>query len=154
MNAKGLRILDIRNNKCIPLYEVLNEIAYANQLTWALLWCDVTSVKEEEEPVASLQRKVNESKDGLHCTFESLLELSSKIFQEIEILIIGCRAKEELHRYEEDQEMYETCDVVIEMVDGGFWEIFSKDVNLIDQLAKKYKMTEFLTSDFQNETKS
>lgn len=45
--------------------------------------------------------------------------------------------------------MYETCDIVIEMIDGGFWEIFSKDIAWIDRLAKKYKKIEFLTPDFQ-----
>jgi len=82
-------------------------------------------------------------------TFESLLEISKKIFQEINVTIIACKAKENLHHYKEDQEMYETCDIVIEMIDGGFWEIFSKNVKLIDQLAKKFQDIEFLTSDFQ-----
>ena len=50
----------------------------------------------------------------------------------------------------EDKEMYETCDIVIEMIDGGFWEIFSKNVAWINQLAEKFQNIEFLTSDFQN----
>jgi hypothetical protein len=87
--------------------------------------------------------------DGFPCTFEFLINFSKKIFQEIEVLIIGCKIKENLHRYKEDQEMYENCDVVIEMIDGGFWEVFSKNKNLIDQLTKRYEKVDFLTSDFQ-----
>ena len=34
----------------------------------------------------------------------------------------GSDEKEDIHRYISDQEMYETCDVVIEMIDGGFWQ--------------------------------
>ncbi len=150
MNTKGLRVSDIRDGKCIPLSEILVDIPYANQFNWALLWFDVTPIKKEGKLICELEKKVNESEEGLTCTFESLVELSKKIFQEIEVLIIGCRIKENLHRYKEDQKMYETCDTVIEMIDGGFWEVFSRDTNWIDQLAKKYKEVEFLMSDFQS----
>ena len=55
-----------------------------------------------------------------------------------------------MRRYNNDQEMYETCDIVIEMVDCGYWEIFSKDEQLINRLAAKFKETQFLESDFLN----
>ncbi len=150
MNIKGLRISDIKGGKCIPLSEVLADIPYANQFNWDLLWFEVTPIKKEGKPITELEKKVKESKEGLPCTFEFLVELSRKIFQEIDVLIIGCGIKENLHRYQQDQKMYETCDFVIEMIDGGSWEIFSKNINWIDQLAKKYKEVEFLTPDFQN----
>ena len=149
MNIKGLRISDIKDGKCIPLSELLEGIPYANQLHWALLWCDATPIKEKGKQIIELEKKVNESIDGLPCTFESLVDFSNKIFQEIEILIIGCRIQENIHRYKEDQKMYETCDIVIEMIDGGFWEIFSKEIGWIDRLAKKYKEIEFIMPDFQ-----
>lgn len=148
MNSKGLRISDIKDGKCISLSEVLLDIPYPNQLNWLLLWLDVTPIKKEGKPIIELEKKVNESENGFSCTLESLMELSRKIFQEIEVLIIGSRIKENLHRYKEDQTMYETCDIVIEMIDGGFWEIFSKDINLIDRLMKKYKEVEFLPQTF------
>jgi hypothetical protein len=147
VNTKGLRISDIKDGKCMPLFEMLTNIPYANQFNWALLWFDVTPIKDEGKLLTELGKKVNESKDGFLCTFEFLLDLSRKIFQEIDVLIIGCKVKECLHRYEEDKKMYETCDIVIEMIDGGFWEIFSKNINWIEQLANKYKETEFLTPD-------
>lgn len=149
MNIKGLRISDIKDGKCIPLSELLEDIPHTNHLHWALLWCDATPIKEKGKEIIALEKRVNESIDGLSCTFESLVGFSNKIFQEIEILIVGCRFKENVHRYKEDQEMYETCDIVIEMIDGGGWEIFSKDISWIDRLAKKYKEIQFIMPDFQ-----
>jgi hypothetical protein len=64
-------------------------------------------------------------------------------------LIIGCIDAQKIHWYENCQEMYETCDIVIEMVDSGYWEVFSKDFTLIDRLAAKFKDTKFLASDFE-----
>lgn len=80
---------------------------------------------------------------------ESLEELSKKIFQEIDVTIIACKEEKNLHRYTEDREMYETCDMVIEMIDGGFWEVFSRNVKWIDQLTKNFQHIKHLTSDFQ-----
>jgi hypothetical protein len=102
----------------------------------------------------ALEKKTNQLEKALLLTFESLLEISKKVFQEINVTIIACKTKENLHHYEEDQEMYETCDIVIEMIGGGFWEIFSKNIRLIDQLAKKFQAVEFLTTDFQTQKTS
>ena len=44
--------------------------------------------------------------------------------------------------------MYETCDIVIQMFDSCYWEVFSKDTQLIEKLAKKYKQIKFLDPDF------
>lgn len=151
MNTKGIRISDLKNGKCIPLFELLRDIPDPNQFNWSLLWFDVTAVDKEGEFIFEQREKINSSEKGINCTFASLIELSEKIFQEIEVLIIGCKIKKDLHRYNEDQMMYETCDIVIEMIDGGFWEIFSKNTNWIDQLAKKYEKVEFISTNFQIE---
>jgi len=149
MSTKGLRISDIKNGKCISLSELLINIPDPDQLKWSLLWFDVTPTENEGRFISGLTEKVNNAERGFLCSFTSLLEFSEKIFQEIEVLVIGCKTKENLHRYKEDQKMYEACDIVIEMIDGGFWEVFAKNEILIGQLAKKYKKVEFLAPDFQ-----
>lgn len=147
MKTKGIRISDIKNGKCIPLFELLEGIPCTCHLHWALLWCDVTPVQGKGKQIIELQKLINESLDGVSFTFKSLVNFSEQIFQEIEILIIGCESKNDIHRYEEDREMYENCNTVIEMIDGGFWEIFSKNINWIEELSKKYKEVEFINSD-------
>ena len=49
--------------------------------------------------------------------------------------------------------MYENCDIVIEKLDSSFWEVFSKNTDLIKRLSSKFKHVKFLESDFQNEIK-
>ncbi len=46
--------------------------------------------------------------------------------------------------------MYETCDIVIEMIDGGGWEVFSQNLDLIELLSSRYRDVEFLDADFQD----
>ena len=50
---------------------------------------------------------------------------------------------------ENDQERYETCDICIDMIDSSYWEIFSKDIALINRLAEKFKEIKFLETDFE-----
>lgn len=47
--------------------------------------------------------------------------------------------------------MYETYNIAIEMFDSTYWKVFSKDEDLINRLAAKFKNIEFWVSDFQNE---
>jgi hypothetical protein len=49
MNIKGIRISDLKNGKCIPLFELLRDIPEPNQFNWSLLWFDVTAVDKEGE---------------------------------------------------------------------------------------------------------
>ena len=150
MITKGIRISDIQDEKCISLSCLLINILDSEQLNWALLWFDVTPKENEGRAISELTHKINHSENGLACDFTMLIKISEKIFQEIEILIIGCKDSNNLHRYKEDQEMYETCDIVMEMIDGGFWEVFSQNDVLIDHLSSQYKKVESITSEFQN----
>ncbi len=120
MKTKGVRILDLKHGKCIPLYDLLKLIPSEIGFFWALLWFDVTPLKNKERKLAVLQKKANQSESGLIIAFESLLELSRDVFQEIDLTIIACKEKKNIRRYKDDREMYETCDIVVEMIDGGF----------------------------------
>jgi hypothetical protein len=149
MSTRGIRISDIKDGKCIRLRDLLLQIRHPSEFFWALLWLDGTPKENEGKYLAELQKQVNQSKNGLFLEFESLQIISEKFFQEIEITVIGSKRKENLRRYEEDREMYECCEIVIEMIDGGFWEVFSHNGELINQLEKKFQDTELLTSDYE-----
>ena len=149
MKTQGIRISDIKEGKCITFSEILSYIKNGQQFYWSILWLDVTPFHNEGEYIIQLEKEINKSEKGLLESFDFLKKLSSKIFQEIEMIVIASKKKENLHRYKEVQEIYETCDIVIEIIDGGYWEVFSKDKTLIDKLAKKFNDIKFLTSDFQ-----
>ena len=82
-------------------------------------------------------------------SWEDLNSLSKKFYQIFDITLIGCRDIDLIKRYQNDEEMYNTCDIVIEMIDSGCWEVFSKDRHLIYKLANKFKEIEFLEPNFE-----
>lgn len=62
-----------------------------------------------------------------------------------DILIIGCKDKKQIARYEDDMDMYNSCDIVINMFDSTYWEVFSMDEHLIYSLGKKFKDVKYIT---------
>ena len=150
MKTQGIRILDNKNEiVSVKLLDILDVISYGELFNWAILYSYVILKPNQRINILELEEKINNSKNGYKVSWEKLKQLAEKIHQEIDIIIIGCKNKENLHKYREDQEMYESCDIVIEMIDSGYWEVFSKDKTLIDKLAKKFKDTKFLEPNFQ-----
>jgi hypothetical protein len=148
MISSGIRISDAKGHVCIPFSDLLPLID-GNNLNWALLWIDVMPKKEYAESIIKLESKANKSSNGVACSWDFILELAKKSDQEINLLIIASQSVQNLRRYKDDKEMYETCDVVIEMIDGGFWEISSWDSKLIAKLKSQFHDIELLDIDFQ-----
>lgn len=152
MLTKGIRIsIDRKRNVNVKLFDILEEIKNGNSFFWSILDLNAIGNLGKGKSIPAFEEEIRNSKNGFFINWEDLKSLSYKFEQIIDISIIGCSNPNFLRFYENDQEMYETCDTVIEMIDGGFWEVFSKDLDLINQLAKKFSKTEFLESDYQKD---
>jgi len=57
MKTKGIRISDVKDDKCIPLTELLENIPNQKQFFWALLWLDVMPLENEGEYLMALEKK-------------------------------------------------------------------------------------------------
>ena len=91
MKTKGIRILDIKDGKCIPFFEILKYIQNGQQFYWSVLWLDVTPLKNEGAYIIQLEKAVNKSEKGLFLSFDFIKELSLKFFQEIEMVVIASK---------------------------------------------------------------
>ena len=56
-----------------------------------------------------------------------LIDLSDRFYQIIELLVIGDQDKSNLHRYSTDEEMYDKCSYVLELVDSSYWIVSTKN---------------------------
>ena len=148
--TKGIRILDKKDRVVIvKLSDILNEINDGDCYVWSILYLQTTGDLGPGKSIPEFEDQIIESEKGLLIKWNELEELSQKFDVLMDILLIASMKKDVLKRYENDQEMYETCDIVIELVDSGYWEIFSKDDHLIDRLASKFKDIKFLETDFE-----
>jgi hypothetical protein len=145
--TQGIRILGkIDGVVIVKLSDILQEVYCGDFFHWAILYSDAIGDLGENIDIAEFEKKINKSPTGFSLIWKELETLAMRFS---DILILGCKDKNQLHRYDEPQEMYEACDIVIEMVDSNFWEVFSRDKHLIDRLAEKFKEIKFLEPDFE-----
>jgi hypothetical protein len=152
MKSTGIRILDKKDRLVtVELPDILKEIPNGESFKWSILYLEASGDLGEGKSILDLEKEANKSQNGLLIEWDAINTLAPKFFQIIDMILIGCKNENFLRRYETDQEMYETCDIVINMFDSSYWEIFSKDEQLINRLASKFKDVKFLESDFQKD---
>ena len=152
MKTKGLRILDKSDHiSSVKLEDILDKVSYGEDLCWCILWFDGVGVPQEAEFINDFQNQMNELENGLLLSWEELKSLASKIDKIVDITILGAKSEQLLHFYENSQQMYECCNITIEMIDSTYWEVFSIDEPIIDALAKTFIKTMPLESNHQIE---
>jgi hypothetical protein len=149
MKTRGLRIEDNKNNVVsVKLQDILKEIQNGDLFNWSILYFYGSGTLKDGKPIMVFDEEIRKAKKGLLLNWNELNELSNCFSDVWDIVIIGCKDEKLISRYTNYQTMYETCDIVIEMVDSSYWEIFSKDPDLINKLSLKFKDIKFLESDF------
>lgn len=149
MSSKGIRISDEKNDVvCIDLQDILEEINNGNSLNWSILFFYGMGHLKDGKSIPDFEEEVRNSERGVFLTWDDLNMFADSLWQAFDFLVIGCTDPRLIVRHENDQEMYETCDIVIHMHDCCFWEVFSRDEDLISRLVKKFKKIEFLKPDF------
>jgi hypothetical protein len=150
MKSTGIRIRDRKKGGgiSVQLSDILKEIYEGDLFFWSILYLRAIGHLGDGKSLPEFQKQIGNSENGLFITWKDLNILAQKLYQIHDVVIIGCRDIRFLKTYDTDQEMYETCDIYIEMVDSGYWEVFSKDDSLIARLAAKFKDIKFLEPDF------
>lgn len=141
----GIRILDEENGVvAVGLPDILMEIQHGDLYQWAILFLHSMGDLGDGESIPVFENMINNSQEGLLINWEDLNLLSKKFYQIFDLILIGCRNKDLILRYQNDQEMHNTCDIVIEMIDCDYWEVFAKDLSFMERLEKKFKQVEWL----------
>lgn len=128
----------------VSLKEVLDCVSNSENIQWSILW--LTAVGNlEPESVIAIEERANQSANGLEVSWPFLLEFAEKVSQIIEIILLGNTSPEQLHRYENDNEMYSSCDYILELIDSSYWLLHSKNAEFIMTAKKKLQGSEIIT---------
>ncbi len=150
--TKGIRILDKKDRiVLVQLEDILEKIWNGGNLKWCILCCEAVGIPQSGWSIIDFQNKVDKSENGLLISWNELNALSTKVLQFIDLTVIRSTDKEALHQYATPQQMYESCDIIIEMIDTSYWEVFSKDTSLINLMAVDFKDSILLESNYQND---
>lgn len=128
----------------IRLKDILNCFRNKEDYYWSLLWIDGVITKDNIKKILNfssvidLENSINKSKNGLRISIDNLSEIDTSTYQILNLLLIADSNVENLRRFESDDDMYNECSIVIELVDGNYWEIctnnndFKKKIETLD----------------------
>lgn len=151
MKTKGIRILDKENNHVsVDLTDILMGVADGNELYWSILFIDAIGHLGKWGTIPDFEKRVNDSEKGLFMSWEDLNELSNLFEEIVDIIIIASPNSKNLKRYQDDEKMYQSCDIVIVKFDSSFWEVFSNNPKFIEGLSNKFNKVFPLQPNFQN----
>jgi hypothetical protein len=115
------------------LHEVLMRVPNGDEFEWSILWLKAVG-NFEDRTMLDYEEEINLSENGLRMKWNELVEFSTRIYQTIEILLIGDKDSNSLKRYTNDDEMYLHCYYNFELIDSSYWLIHTKDEKLMKSL--------------------
>lgn len=149
--VKGLRIKDVNEIGIVvvSLIDILHEIKSGQSYYWSILYLESIGDLGNDINIAEFENNILNLESGLIIEWNDLITLSKKFQEILWINLIASKNKDKLHRYKSSKERYESFDITIEMVDSSYWEIFTKDSAVYNNLINKFKIEEYLDPDFQ-----
>ncbi len=121
----------------ISLADFLKTIKIGNEYLWSILWLRGVSFEGKKSAI-EVEEEIDSSENGLIETWDELLEMSLNFSQIIEIIIIGDKNNSVLKKYSKNIEMYNNCEVVIELVDSSYWLFYSKNKELMELVKRNF----------------
>ncbi len=81
--------------------------------------------------------EINDLNNVVIMEWDELIDLSNKLDQIVDMLLIGSKDVNSLRRYSDDSQAYQNCDYTIELIDSSYWIIHSSDIKALDNI-KEY----------------
>jgi hypothetical protein len=141
MNVTGVQILDSIDNVSIGPSTILNALPHGEELTWSILYLDGIGDLDMDKSITELEDFIQESHCGYILDWNELTKIAKKFEQVIDIVLVGSRDRSVLHKYDNDLEMYKKCEITIIMFDSSFWEVISKNNDIVDHFAHSFQLT-------------
>lgn len=142
MTVKGICISDKDDHHLkVTLFDILEEISNGDQYKWAILFLDGMPKEGKGKQLLELKELIENSHRCLSVNWKELLKVCDLFFQLYEIVFIGCKSERDIKNYKSDKEMFESCDIAAVLIDCSWWEVSSKDSNLIKQYESKFTDT-------------
>lgn len=143
-----MRGLKIHGNESrvlsVSLNDILNQISDGELYNWSILWLKAYLQPCCGESIFDIEKNIEQSKNGLVLTWGDLLKFSDKIEQLLEILIIGDMLISNIKNYENDEEMINTCQFTIELIDSSYWIVYCKEKSTLVEMVKNLYKTDVI----------
>ena len=133
--------LDTRftDGSLIHLHDVVEQINCGEDFFWAVLEFYAENYPGDVQPIAHhLTSNIHKEKI-IRVPWKEVQVLAKGVGQFIDLVLIGSKDPKKLKPYEDENEMFRECDLVIIMFDTTWWEISSKEPAQMNLFIEKFK---------------
>ena len=110
------------------------------QLSWRILELEASGdLSRLGRTVQSLEIEVRNSKNGLPITWSDLVILARTLSQVINTKITGYRGELADSQSSGVQDLYNTCEIILEAIDSSLWRIYVRDRKVGDRLRAAFR---------------
>jgi hypothetical protein len=137
----AIKIADLHHHYLtVEVRDVLPCVRDGESYHWTILFFEgVGDVTILGTDVLEIEHIARESPDGWPVTWPQLIQLSEHLEQCIDLMLVGCLEPMEKLGSKSDEYLYETCDIVFELVDSSYWIVHSHSNDLIECLKGRFE---------------
>lgn len=168
-NIWGLVNVSVKENYGIRLYGhddfvldvdlplILAEVSQGEKYHWGVNSFEGMPKKEVDEQTLEKFKLLSESEDQtVRMTWKELNDFAASMHQIYDGYFFASQDEALVSTLQEGESLYSSYDILINMIDSSFCDVFTVDVNLIKRLAKKVEIfqimsTEYLRADPKND---
>jgi hypothetical protein len=141
----AIEIRDVNNEGFLTfdLFDLLEQLRpEAEILNWHILDLEATGNLGPEINMLDFESSIAQSRDGVRFTWEQLVDLSRKLFQIMNLVLVGQKNSHmEISLMIDKKKLYESSEIVIEAIDSSLWLVYAKKDEIIHRLQLKFKQT-------------
>ena len=146
---------DSRGSLSVELKHILELLTpVGHQLSWAILDLYATGDLGEGKNILDLEQKIQQSPEGLSTSWDELVSLSLGFFEIIDTVIVGYKDpnyRPKLSPNHRIEELYRSCEIVIELIDASLWSIYARDDEMIQRFQLAFHDVMILKPPFKGE---
>jgi hypothetical protein len=104
---------------------------------WTIYELDAIGQENINYELGTFCDTINSSEFGYDISWDDLTKKSAQMSQIIDLILVGNHEKTEPLKYTDDADWKLMQSIVIEIVDGSYWEIYTSNNEIIDTCKKK-----------------
>jgi len=126
-----------KNDSLVQLTDLLSVVP-ENNWTWAILDFYGIGHAPNNLSMDDFEKLVRSSPQGVFMTWSELNEFSNSLEQIYDCLIIAVKSPQDIRDDQLKKEIFDNCEVVIEMFDSTKWSIWAKEKALMKKILSVY----------------
>jgi hypothetical protein len=128
-------------NLIVSLDMLLNDLELiGNKYVWSILYLEAFGDLGISKSYDDIDRAI-ESPYGYCLCWDELRNLAKKFDQVINLILIAAETKKDVSLYKDKEKLCNYYPIVIEILDGDYWEVYAMDENIIKTFQAQYKQT-------------